>query len=193
MVLIGVNRNPHHPLHGCVLDTELTKKYLIEDWSVSSNHIQHLLSLIERETTNGSTSLSCTNILKTLYSLIDNANVLSKDNIIIYFVGNSVHYDAREYCYSLVPLKVSLTSWRPLNILCSLNRTAQDDNRTEILDISIQEIKFIFTYISHQKGYKIMLIFGEHSCMWESEIQSEFHNLSPLLYYVIVPMFEGVY
>ncbi|PBK79326.1 hypothetical protein ARMGADRAFT_1021581 [Armillaria gallica] len=41
-VLIGVDENLHYPLHGCVSDA-LMEKYLVEDFGVPSNHIQHLL------------------------------------------------------------------------------------------------------------------------------------------------------
>ncbi|PBK70777.1 hypothetical protein ARMSODRAFT_1017560 [Armillaria solidipes] len=34
-VLIGVDGDPHYPLHGCLSNTELMEKYLIEDLGVS--------------------------------------------------------------------------------------------------------------------------------------------------------------
>ncbi|PBK98852.1 hypothetical protein ARMGADRAFT_590559 [Armillaria gallica] len=45
-VLIGVDRGPHYPLHGCVSDAELMEKYLVEDLGVPSNRIQRLLGPI---------------------------------------------------------------------------------------------------------------------------------------------------
>ncbi len=57
--------DPHYPLHGCVLDTELMEKYLVEDLSIPSNHIQHLLGPTRGEITDGSTSPTRANILKT--------------------------------------------------------------------------------------------------------------------------------
>ncbi|PBK94586.1 hypothetical protein ARMGADRAFT_1011518 [Armillaria gallica] len=41
-VLIGVDGNPHYPLHGCVSDA-LMEKYLVEDFGIPSDHIQRLL------------------------------------------------------------------------------------------------------------------------------------------------------
>ncbi|PBK98783.1 hypothetical protein ARMGADRAFT_1009159 [Armillaria gallica] len=155
-VLIGVDGDPHHPLRGCVLDAELVEKYLIEDLGVPSDHIQRLLSLTGRETTNDSISPTCTNILKTLYSLIDNANSLPGDNIVVYFAGNGVRYDAGEYCHSRVPPEVSITSTRLYNELCPLDHTVRDDNGPEILDISVREIDAIFSNISLEKDHKIM-------------------------------------
>ncbi|PBK94571.1 hypothetical protein ARMGADRAFT_855211, partial [Armillaria gallica] len=98
------------------------------------------------------------NILKTSYSLIDNADILPGDSIIIYFAGNGARYDTEEYHHNLVPLEVSVASIRPLNILCPLHHAARDNNGTKILDISVREIEAIFTQFSLEKGHKIMLI-----------------------------------
>ncbi len=137
-------------------DAELTEKYLVEDLGIPSDHIQRLLSLTGRETTNGSTSPTCVNIFKTLYNLVDNADILPRDSIIVYFVGNGARYNVEEYCHSHVPPEVSIASIRPLNVLCPLDRAAQDDNGSEILDIGVRET--IFTQISLEKGHKITLI-----------------------------------
>ncbi len=58
------------------------ENYLVDDLGVPSDHIQRLLGPTGGETTNGSTSPTRVNILKTLYGLIDNADILPQDNII---------------------------------------------------------------------------------------------------------------
>ncbi|KAK0232344.1 hypothetical protein EDD85DRAFT_956194 [Armillaria nabsnona] len=118
-VLIGVDGDPHYPLHGCMSDAEPMEKYLVEDLGVPSDHIQHLLG-----PTGGKPPM---------------------DNIIVYFAGNGARYDAEEYYYNRVLPEVSLVLTKPLNALRPLDRAARDDNRSEILDISVREIEAIFT------------------------------------------------
>ncbi len=198
-IFIGINGDPHYPLHGCVLDAELMEKYLVEDLSIPSNHIQHILGSTREEITDGFTSPTCANILKTLYILIDNADVSPGDNIIIYFAGNGVHYNAEEYYHNRVPPEVSLASIRPLNALCPLDCTVWDDNWSEIIDISVWEIEAVFTQISQQKGHKIMLILDCRHL--HARIRGvppigtchPFHNVSLLLQHVIEPMLEGAH
>ncbi|KAK0445214.1 hypothetical protein EV421DRAFT_2018422 [Armillaria borealis] len=184
-VLIGVDGDPHYPLHGCVSDAGLMEKYLVEDLGVPSDHIQRLLGPTGGETPT------------TLHSLIDNADILPGDNIIVYFAGNGARYDAEEYYRNRVPLEFSLASIRPLNVLCPLDRAARDDNRSEILDISVREIEAIFTQISQQKGQKITLILDcGHSCARIRGVppigtRHPFRNVSPLLRHAIEPMLEA--
>ncbi len=110
VVLIGVDGDSHYPLHGCVSDAELMEKYLVEDLGVPSNHIQRLLGPTGGETTNSSISPTRANILKTRYDLVDNADILTRDDIIVYFGGNGACYDAEEYYRNRVPPEFSLAS-----------------------------------------------------------------------------------
>ncbi|KAK0433358.1 hypothetical protein EV421DRAFT_1910201 [Armillaria borealis] len=85
------------------------------------------------------------------------------DNIVIYFAGNGARYDAEEYYRIRVLPEVSIAP--PLNVLYPLDRAARDDTGSEILDISVREIAVIFTQISLEKGYKIVLILDcGHPC-----------------------------
>ncbi|KAK0439909.1 caspase domain-containing protein [Armillaria borealis] len=198
-VLIGVDGDPHYPLHGCVSDAELMEKYLIEDLGVPSDHIQRLLGPTGGETTDGSISPTRANILKTLYSLIDNTDILPGDNIIVYFAGNGARYDAEEYYRNRVPPEFSLASTRPLNALCPLDRAARNDDGSEVLDISVREIEAIFIQISLEKGHKITLILDcGHSCARIRGVppigtRHPFRNVSPLLRHAIEPMLEGAH
>ncbi|PBK98855.1 hypothetical protein ARMGADRAFT_1075658 [Armillaria gallica] len=141
-ILIGVDGDPHYPLHGCVSDAELMEKCLVEVLGVPRNRIQRLFGPTRGETTDGSISPTRANILKTLYSLVDNANILPGDNTIVYFAGNGARYDAEEYYRNRVPPEVSVASIRPLNALCPLDRAARDDNGPEILDITRNRCHF---------------------------------------------------
>ncbi|PBK70853.1 hypothetical protein ARMSODRAFT_955602 [Armillaria solidipes] len=198
-VLIGVDGDPHYPLHGCVSDAELMEKYLVEDLGVPSDRIQRLLGPTGGQTTDGSISPTHANILKTLYSLIGNTDILPGDNIIVYFAGNGARYDAEEYYRNRVPPEFSLASIRPLNALCPLDRAARDDNGFEILDISVREIEAIFTQISLEKGHKITLILDcGHPCARIRGVppigtRHPFRNVSPLLRHAIEPMLEGAH
>ncbi len=175
------------------------EKYLVEGLGVSRNSIQRLLGPTGGETTDGSTSPTRANILKTLYSLIDNADILPGDNVIVYFAGNGARYDAEEYYRNRVPPEVSLASIRPLNALCPLDRASRDDNGSEILDISIREIEAIFTQVSLEKGHKITLILdcghprARIRCVPPIGTRHPFRSVPPLLRHAIEPMLEGAH
>ncbi len=117
------------------------ENYLVDDLGVPSDHIQRLLGPTGGETTNGSTSPTRVNILKTLYGFIDNADILPQDNIIVYFTGNGARYDAEGYHRNRVPPEVSLASVRPLNALCPLDRATRDDNGSEISTSAFEKLK----------------------------------------------------
>ncbi|PBK64593.1 hypothetical protein ARMSODRAFT_1087990 [Armillaria solidipes] len=68
-VLIGIDGYPYYPLHGCVSDAKLMEKYLVENLGVPKNRIQLLLGGDDLDTVSSPTRA---NILRTLYSLIDN-------------------------------------------------------------------------------------------------------------------------
>ncbi|SJL12965.1 uncharacterized protein ARMOST_16400 [Armillaria ostoyae] len=119
------------------------------------------------------------------------------DNIVIYFAGNGARYNAEEYYRNRVPPEVSIAS--PLNVLYPLDRAARDDTGSEILDISVREIEAIFTQISLEKGYKIMLILDcGHPCARIRGVSPigtchSFRNVSPLLRHPIKPMLKGAH
>ncbi|PBK70878.1 hypothetical protein ARMSODRAFT_1017654 [Armillaria solidipes] len=186
-VLIDVDGDPHYPLHGCMLDAELMEKYLVEDLGVPSDHIQRLFGPTGGKTTDGSISPTRANILKTLYSLTDNTDILPGDNIVVYLP---------EMAHTTMLKNIIATG--PLNALCPLDRAAWDDNGSEILDISVREIEAIFTQISLEKGHKITLILDcGHSCARISVPSigtcHPFRNVSPLLRHAIEPMLKAAY
>ncbi|SJL12917.1 uncharacterized protein ARMOST_16350 [Armillaria ostoyae] len=110
------------------------EKYLVEDLGVPRDRIQRLLGPMGQKTADNSISPTRANITRTLYSLIDNPDIMRGYNIIIYFAGNGTLYDAEEYYRNRVPPEVSIAS------------------------ISDREIDPIVTQISQQKGNKITLI-----------------------------------
>ncbi|KAK0443272.1 peptidase C14, caspase domain-containing protein, partial [Armillaria borealis] len=149
-VLIGIGGYPYSPLHGCVSDAKSVKKYLIEDLGVPKNRIQLLLG-----TSDGldldATSPTRANLIKTLYSLVDNPDIKRGDNIIVYFAGHGTRYAAKEHYRSEHRRE-------PTEALCPMDRTDMDSTGSPIPDISDREINAIFTQISLTKGHTITLI-----------------------------------
>ncbi len=123
-MLIGIDGYPYYPLHGCVSDAKLMERYLIDDLGVPSNRIQLLLgtSGVEVNPDLGIISPTRANIIRTLYSLIDNCNIKRGDNIVVYFAGHGARYAAREYYRSRIPPDASLASIRPMEALCPMDR-----------------------------------------------------------------------
>ncbi len=70
------------------------EKYLIEDLGVPRDHIQHHLGPREDTTTSDSTSSTHASIIRILYSLIDNPDIMHRYNTIIYFARNGICCDA---------------------------------------------------------------------------------------------------
>ncbi|PBK94616.1 hypothetical protein ARMGADRAFT_59608 [Armillaria gallica] len=128
-VIIGIDAYPRYPLYGCVSDAELMEKYLVEDLSVPQDRIQCLLGPMGQKTADSSTSPTRANIIRTLYSLIDNPDIMRGDNIVIYFAGNGTLYDAdaQEYYRDKVPPEVSIASMRSIKALCPMDHGAPDD------------------------------------------------------------------
>ncbi|KAK0207391.1 hypothetical protein IW262DRAFT_1237773, partial [Armillaria fumosa] len=159
-VVIGVDGYPYYPLHGCVSDVKLMEKYLMQDLGIPKNQIQLLLGALDEEAKPGLDASTPThaNIIRTLYSLIDNPDIKCGDNIVIYFSGHGTHYAAKEYYHTRTPPGVSLASIEPIEALCPMDRTDLDDTGSPIPDISDREINAIFSQISLTKGHTIMLI-----------------------------------
>ncbi len=176
------------------------EKYLIENLGVPSDHIQHLLGPLGEKTADNSTIPTHANIVRALYSLIDNPDIANGDNIIVYFAGLGASYDAGEYFRRTVPLDIPITE--PImstKALCPIDRETFDDTGAKILDISDREIDAIFTQISHEKGYKITLILDcGHSCMRIKSVpplgtRRSTRNVVSLSPNSIKPMLEGAH
>ncbi|KAK0445210.1 hypothetical protein EV421DRAFT_2055117 [Armillaria borealis] len=198
-VLIGVDAYPRYPLYGCVSDAELIEKYLVEDLGVPRDRIQRLLGPMGQKTADNSISPTRANITRTLYSLIDNPDIMRGDNIIIYFAGNGTLYDVEEYYRNRVPPEVSIAPIRSIKALCPMDHGASDDTGSEILDISDREIDAIVTQISQQKGHKITLILDcgylrpsiRYAC--PLGIRRSLRIVVPLSRHTIEPMLEGAH
>ncbi|KAK0458302.1 caspase domain-containing protein [Desarmillaria tabescens] len=199
-VLIGIDGYPYYPLHGCVSDAKLMEKYLIEDLSVPKNRIQLLLGASGGEVNldlDAVSSPTRANILRTLYSLIDNPEITPGDNIIIYFAGHGSRYAAKEYYRGRTPPGVSLASIRPIEALCPVDRTPFDSTGSPIPDISDREINAIFTQLSLTKGHRITLILdccysGVHTKSSPGgRTRSAYRTVPPLPRASIGPMLEG--
>ncbi|KAK0209636.1 hypothetical protein IW262DRAFT_1528423 [Armillaria fumosa] len=93
-VLIGIDAYEGRPLHGCISDTSLMKKFLIDDLGVLKERIQCLLGSHDSIPDNPLTP-SHANIVNTLCSLIHNDEIQLGDNIIIYYAGHGSSY---QYC-----------------------------------------------------------------------------------------------
>ncbi|KAK0445986.1 caspase domain-containing protein [Desarmillaria tabescens] len=204
-VIIGIDGDTHYPLYGCISDAELMEKYLIEDLGVPSDHIQRLLGPLGEETTNNSESTRPTraNIIKALYSLIDNPDILNGDNIIVYFAGNGARYDAQDYYQDYrdkLPPGVSIASIRPINAICPIDRDAFDGKGSQILDISDREIDAIFSEISQVKHKMMITLILDcgHACARircrppVGSFRAQ-RNAPSLLYHAVEPMLEDAH
>lgn len=60
------------------------EKYLVEDLSVPRDRIQRLLGQMGQKTADNSTTPTRANIVRTLYSLIDNPDITCRGNIMIH-------------------------------------------------------------------------------------------------------------
>ncbi|KAK0232348.1 hypothetical protein EDD85DRAFT_1025914 [Armillaria nabsnona] len=173
-VLIGVDGDPHHPLHGYVSDAEPMEKYLIEDLDIPSNRIQRLLGPTREETIDGYISPTRANILKTSYSLIDNTDILPGDSITVYFTGNGGCYDAEEYYRNRVPPEFSLASITMHCVLRPRRSGRQRQRATRSSSIADARVRELEVFL-------------------RSEHPHPFRNVSPLLRHAIEHMLERVY
>ncbi len=176
------------------------KKYLVEDLGVPKDHIQRLSGPMEQKTADSSTRPTRANIIRTIYSLIDNPDIMRGDNIgVIYFAGNGTLCDAQEYYHDKVPPEVSIASMRSIKALCPMDHGASDDTGSEIPDISDREIDAIVTQISQQKGHKITLILDwgylRPSIRYASPLgtRRSLRIVVPLSRHTIEPMLEGAH
>ncbi|KAK0500907.1 hypothetical protein EDD18DRAFT_784056 [Armillaria luteobubalina] len=177
-VLIGIDEYPHKPLHGCVSDAKSIQKYLNEDFGVPSDHIQCLLR--DREATHNS-SPTHDNIISALYGLVGNPAIANGDNILVYFAGAGMRYDAKEYFRE---------DAQPIDAICLIDRGV---NST--YDISLREIDGVFSQISQEGGATMMntlILDCGHApagCRQDGSVRS----MLPLLGQAIETMLQGAY
>ncbi len=170
------------------------EKYLIEDLGVPKNRIQLLLGTSDSLDLD-TASPTRANIIKTLYSLVDNPDIKRGDNIIVYFAGHGTRYATKEYYRSRTPPGVSLASIKPIEALCPMDRTSMDSAGSPIPDICDREINALFTQISLTKGHTITLILdccysGTHT---KSSAGRTHRTVPPLPRASIGPMLEDAH
>ncbi|PBL01546.1 hypothetical protein ARMGADRAFT_220352 [Armillaria gallica] len=144
-VLIGIDAYERRQLHGCVSDALLMKKFLVDDLGISEERIQCLLGS-EDPTPGDPLTPSRDNIVRVLYSLIDNQEIDSGDNILIYFAGHGASYSCVKH--SLRPQ--CDTKSCPVEALCPLDRDALDAGGRYVPDISDRELIALYGNISRQ-------------------------------------------
>ncbi|SJL17252.1 uncharacterized protein ARMOST_20798 [Armillaria ostoyae] len=154
-VLIGIDAYQSNPLHGCVSDASLMKKFLIEDVGVPEHRIQCLLGF-ENPTPGGSLTPSRTNIVNMLHSLIDNPEIEQNDNIIVYYAGHGASYNCSGH-FSIAESGCQTGSC-PIQALCPIDRDTMDSDEHWIPDISDRELNILLTQISLAKGHHITFI-----------------------------------
>ncbi|KAK0471439.1 hypothetical protein IW261DRAFT_1511601 [Armillaria novae-zelandiae] len=146
-VLIGIDAYERIPLHGSVRDALLLERYLTEDLSVPKHRIQCLLGSTEHVSSHNYHIPTRVNIIQTLIGLMDNAEIETGDNIIIYFAGHGSGYSTAGYCANPVD---------SIEAICPIDRT--EGNGSHIPDISDREINVILQNISRAKGHHITFI-----------------------------------
>ncbi|KAK0191759.1 hypothetical protein F5146DRAFT_930411, partial [Armillaria mellea] len=132
-ILISIDAYQTYPLHGCVSDASLIKKFLIDDIKVPDHHIQCLLGL-EGSNTGSPFTPSHTNIINMLRSLIDNPEIKQNNNIIIYYAGHGASYTCSEH-FSTAKYSC-LTGACPIQALCPIDHDTMDSDGHWIPNIS---------------------------------------------------------
>ncbi|PBK85219.1 hypothetical protein ARMGADRAFT_1087675 [Armillaria gallica] len=146
-VLIGIDAYECNPLRGCVRDALMMERYLTEDLSVPKHGIQSLLGSKEHASSDNCHIPTRVNIIQTLVSLMDNAEIQNGDKVIIYFSGHGSGYSTTGYCTNAND---------SIETLCPIDR--RETNGSHIPDISDREIDTIFQNISRAKGHRITFI-----------------------------------
>ncbi|KAK0473814.1 caspase domain-containing protein [Armillaria luteobubalina] len=146
-VLIGIDAYERSPLHGCVRDALMIERYLTEDLSVPKHRIQCLLGSNEHISSSNYHIPTRVNIIQTLIGLMNNAEIQTGDNIIIYFAGHGSGYSTAGYCSNAMD---------SIESLCPIDRT--EGNGSHIPDISDREINVILQNICRAKGHRITFI-----------------------------------
>ncbi|PBK72049.1 hypothetical protein ARMSODRAFT_1016046 [Armillaria solidipes] len=146
-VLIGIDAYEHRHLRGCVSDALLMKSFLVDDLGVSEERIRCLLGS-EDPTLGDPLIPSRDNIIRVLYSLIDNQEIDPGDNILVYFTGHGASYNSAKH--SQKP-KCDTNSC-PVEALCPLDRDTLDAEGRYVPDISDRELDALHGNISRQRA-----------------------------------------
>ncbi|SJL17259.1 uncharacterized protein ARMOST_20806 [Armillaria ostoyae] len=154
-VLIGIDAYEGSPLHGCVSDASLMKKFLIDDLGVPKERIQCLLGSHDLTPADPLTP-SRANIVNTLYSLIHNDEIQFGDNIVIYYAGHGSSYHCSDHFYT--EESGCSEDFCSIEALCPVDRDSIDANGLPIPDISDRELNALFIQISLVKGHNITFI-----------------------------------
>ncbi|KAK0222822.1 hypothetical protein EDD85DRAFT_746201, partial [Armillaria nabsnona] len=141
VVLIGIDEYVSYPLQGCVSDVRLMERYLTE-------HLHLLLGSKEHTSPADPMSPSRANIVDALLSIIYNPEILSGDNIIIFYAGHGS-------CY---PFEGKGDAIEHIEALCPIDRDTIGDDGKPVPDISDREFNTILTQISRVKGHCITVI-----------------------------------
>ncbi|KAK0490207.1 caspase domain-containing protein [Armillaria novae-zelandiae] len=172
-VLIGIDAYETYPLHGCVSDASLMKRFLTEDVGVPEHRIQCLLGFKNPPTgPGGPLTPSRTNIVNTLRSLINNPEIEQNDNIIVYYAGHGASYTCSEHFST--PESGCQTGSCPIQALCPIDRDTMDSDERWIPDISHRELNVILTQISLAKGHHITFI---TDCCYASSFERQGRDL----------------
>ncbi|PBL01547.1 hypothetical protein ARMGADRAFT_907113, partial [Armillaria gallica] len=154
-VLIGIDAYKSSPLHGCVSDASLMKKFLIDDLGMPKERIQCLLGSHNLIPDGDPLTPSRANIVNTLYSLIHNDEIQLGDNIIIYYAGHGSSYQCSKHSFMGRDCSRDLC---PVEALCPIDRDTLDSHGHWVPDISDRELNALFTEISRVKGHKITFV-----------------------------------
>ncbi|KAK0494017.1 peptidase C14, caspase domain-containing protein [Armillaria luteobubalina] len=124
------------------------EQYLAEDLGVPRNRIQLLLGSKEHTSPGDPANPSRANIINALLSIIDNPEILSGDNIIIFYAGHGSRYPFERKCDAIEYIEA----------LCPIDRDTIGDDDRPVPDISDREFNIILTRISQEKGHHITVI-----------------------------------
>ncbi|KAK0490208.1 caspase domain-containing protein [Armillaria novae-zelandiae] len=152
-VLIGIDDYESNPLHGCVADALLMKRFLLHI-GMPEHRIQYLFGS-RKPSRSDLLTPSRANIVNMLHSLVDNPDIERGDNIIIYYAGHGSSYHCSDHFSTALGLKCRNTDVCPIEALCPIDRDTLDFNGRPIPDISDRELNALFTEISRAKGHNI--------------------------------------
>ncbi len=131
----------------------MIKSFLVDDLGIPEGRIQCLLGP-ENPIPGKPLTPSHANIVEVLYSLIDNQEIDTGDNMLIYFAG----YGACYYCSEHFLISECDNNTCPIEALCPLDRDTVDAKGRYVPDISDQELNALFKEISRVKGNKFTFI-----------------------------------
>ncbi|KAK0476015.1 hypothetical protein IW261DRAFT_505 [Armillaria novae-zelandiae] len=163
-VLIAIDAYQPTPLHGCVSGALSMKKFLIDELKVPEHRIQCLLGS-NNPIPGSPTTPSRANVVNVLYSLIDNVQIKSSDNIVIYYAGHRSSYycSPAGQCAATGSSTCLNTGVCPIQAMCPMDCDTMNTDGCRIPDISDRELNTLFAQIVRAKGsnLKITLIDGD--------------------------------